>query len=53
MTLGDAIRRYRREVTPKKSAARERKRIDVWLKDPLCNRSLASLWLGWGGPKTC
>jgi integrase len=44
MTLGAALEKYRLEVTPdKKSAERERKRIDMWLADPLSRRPLATL----------
>lgn len=43
-TLGDALERYRREVTPKKKGAvREADRIGVWLQSDLAKRSIASL----------
>lgn len=43
-TLGSALERYMREVTPqKKGAHQETKRIRLWLKTGLAKRSLASL----------
>jgi len=43
-TLGEALTRYLREVTPsKKSALKEEYKIKTWLKHPLAKRSLASL----------
>lgn len=43
-TLGEALERYREEVTSrKKSAARENVRINYWLTLPLVARTLASL----------
>src|SRR3954471_21454610 len=42
-TLEACLKRYRDEVTPtKKGAARERKRIAMWLADPLAKRPMAS-----------
>ena len=44
ITLGQALRRYVTEVTPKKkSVANERLTINRWLKHPYALRSLASL----------
>jgi len=43
-TLGEALERYLREVTPrKKSAKREAARIRAWLARPIARRSLASI----------
>lgn len=43
-TLYEALERYEREVTPrKKGAVQERKRLSAWMRDPLANRSLASI----------
>lgn len=43
-TLGEALDRYEREVTPKKKGApQERLRIRAWKRDPLALRSLASI----------
>jgi integrase len=43
-TLGEALERYLREVTPrKKGARREAARIRVWLARPIAKRSLASI----------
>lgn len=43
-TLGEALERYKREVTTtKKGAVREADRIGVWLRSDLASRSLASL----------
>lgn len=43
-TLGDALIRYLKEITPsKKGAAQETQRINVWLKHPYSNCSMASL----------
>lgn len=43
-TLGAALERYRREVSPhKKGAHQEAKRIKLWLRSDLAKRSLASL----------
>lgn len=43
-TLGAALERYKREVTPhKKGAHQEAKRIKLWLQTDLAKRSLASL----------
>jgi len=43
-TLGRCLELYKKEVTPKKKgAARELKRIDMWLSDPLAKRPIASL----------
>lgn len=43
-TLLDALDRYEREITPaKKGAMQERQRIRAWKRDPLAQRSLASI----------
>ena len=43
-TLGDALKRYRREVSDaKKGARQEGVRINAWLKHPLAEKSLASI----------
>ncbi|GAB2903826.1 site-specific integrase [Microvirgula curvata] len=43
-TLGEALQRYAREVTPrKKSAAKELNTLRKWLAHPLATRTLASL----------
>lgn len=43
-TLGEALERYKREITVNKRSPRaEEKRIAVWLRHPLALRSLASL----------
>ncbi|WON72755.1 site-specific integrase [Nitrosospira sp. Is2] len=43
-TLGEALERYRDEITPKKKGKdQELRRIAVWLKHPLARRSLSSL----------
>lgn len=43
-TLGEALERYKREITVNKRSPRaEEKRIAVWLRHPLAMRSLASL----------
>lgn len=43
-TLGEALERYKREITAKKRSPRaEEKRIVVWLRHQLAMRSLASL----------
>lgn len=43
-TLGEALERYREEVTPKKKGkGQELRRINQWLKHPLAKRSLSSL----------
>lgn len=43
-TLGQALERYAREVTPsKKGAKREADRIKRWIADPLASKSLAAL----------
>lgn len=43
-TLGEALERYKREITVKKRSPRaEEKRIAVWLRHHLAKRSLASL----------
>ncbi|MFZ5698749.1 MAG: tyrosine-type recombinase/integrase, partial [Pseudomonadota bacterium] len=44
LTLGDALARYRDEITPsKKGAVVERYRIARWLKHPFAQRSLSGL----------
>ncbi len=44
MTLGDVLRRYLEEVTPRKrSAESERLRLTKLLRDPLCDLPLADL----------
>ncbi len=43
-TLGEALERYKREVTPKKKGAqREIQRVDAWAKHPLSLRFLSQL----------
>ncbi len=43
-TLAEAIDRYLREITPtKKSAYTEKRRLSVWLRNPLAKRTLANL----------
>lgn len=43
-TLGTALERYRREITPtKRNTAAEEGRIKLWLEHPLSSRSLASI----------
>jgi integrase len=43
-TLGEALERYAREVTPrKKGARRESARIKAWLERPISKRSLSSV----------
>jgi hypothetical protein len=44
MTLGEALKRYNREITPtKRGAKQERSRIKAWLKDPLADKSLSDI----------
>ena len=43
-TLGEALSRYLREITPRKKGERqERNRINVWLEHPLASRMLAAV----------
>ena len=43
-TLADALIRYKNEITPcKKGSIRELGRINLWIRNPLSKRSLASL----------
>jgi len=42
-TLGEALERYLREVTPtKKGAEQEGRRIQAWMARPLASRTLVS-----------
>jgi integrase len=44
MTLGEALERYRDEVSPtKKGAKREQEQIRLWLRTPLASRPLAAI----------
>ena len=46
MTLGEALKRYQREITPtKRGAMQERNRIKAWLRDPLADKSLSDIRL--------
>ena len=43
-SLRECLERYQREITPqKKGAAQENYRINLWLRDPLAERSIGSI----------